>query len=68
MNRESPGRTGNDRRGTGDKRNGIVAPPGPMQTPAKLRQRPGKCRHSPGIATVHKLTGFHRGITGDDRR
>ncbi|KAH3874505.1 hypothetical protein DPMN_037750 [Dreissena polymorpha] len=48
MNRESPGRTGNDRRGTennrdgfGNNRNGTVAQPGPIQTPAELRQRPG---------------------------
>ncbi|KAH3864647.1 hypothetical protein DPMN_027670 [Dreissena polymorpha] len=39
MNRESPGRTGNDRRGTennrdgtGNNRDGTVAPPGPIQT------------------------------------
>ncbi|KAH3785547.1 hypothetical protein DPMN_163638 [Dreissena polymorpha] len=51
MNRESPGRTGNDRRGirnnrdgTGNNRGGTVAPPGPMLTQAELRQRPGECR------------------------
>ncbi|KAH3828437.1 hypothetical protein DPMN_130399 [Dreissena polymorpha] len=50
MNRESSGRTGNDRRGTGKNRNGTgnnrggtVAPSGPKKTPAELRQRPG-CR------------------------
>ncbi|KAH3825180.1 hypothetical protein DPMN_127053 [Dreissena polymorpha] len=32
MNRESPARTGKDRRGNGNKRDGIVAPPRPMQT------------------------------------
>ncbi|KAH3730385.1 hypothetical protein DPMN_056369 [Dreissena polymorpha] len=48
MNRESPARTGKDRRGNGNKRDGIV----------------GECRHSPGIATVHKLTGIHRDSTG----
>ncbi|KAH3719831.1 hypothetical protein DPMN_062715 [Dreissena polymorpha] len=44
MNRESPGRTGNDRRGIGNNRNGTgniqnstVSPPGPIQTPAELR-------------------------------
>ncbi|KAH3792542.1 hypothetical protein DPMN_146038 [Dreissena polymorpha] len=44
MNRESPGRTGNDRRGngknrdgTGNNRDGTVAPPRPIQ-------RPGECR------------------------
>ncbi|KAH3880136.1 hypothetical protein DPMN_004049 [Dreissena polymorpha] len=47
MSRESPFRTGNDRRGTGNNRDGtgnnwhgIVAAPGPIQTPAELRQRP----------------------------
>ncbi|KAH3825305.1 hypothetical protein DPMN_127179 [Dreissena polymorpha] len=51
MNRESPGRTGNDwrgtgkhRDGTGNNRDGTVAPPGPIKTPAELRQRPGECR------------------------
>ncbi|KAH3850948.1 hypothetical protein DPMN_093424 [Dreissena polymorpha] len=51
MNRESPGRTGNDRRGTGfnldgtgNNRDGTVAPPGPIHTPAELRQRSGECR------------------------
>ncbi|KAH3750611.1 hypothetical protein DPMN_185138 [Dreissena polymorpha] len=51
MNRESPRRTGNDRRGngnnqdsTGNNRDGNVAPPGPIQTPAELRQRHGECR------------------------
>ncbi|KAH3713570.1 hypothetical protein DPMN_073362 [Dreissena polymorpha] len=47
MNRESPGRTGNDRRGTG------VAQPGPTQTPADLRQRPGCRRWCPGGAPVN---------------
>ncbi|KAH3788028.1 hypothetical protein DPMN_166156 [Dreissena polymorpha] len=64
MNRESPARTGKDQRGNGNERDGIVAPPGPMQTSSLLRQRPGECRHSPGIATVHKLTGIHRDSTG----
>ncbi|KAH3825188.1 hypothetical protein DPMN_127061 [Dreissena polymorpha] len=32
MNRESPARTGKDRRGNGNKRDGIVAPPRPMHT------------------------------------
>ncbi|KAH3710061.1 hypothetical protein DPMN_069527 [Dreissena polymorpha] len=48
MNRESPGRTGNNRCGTGNNRDGTgnnqdgtVAPPGPIKTPAELRQRPG---------------------------
>ncbi|KAH3712372.1 hypothetical protein DPMN_072072 [Dreissena polymorpha] len=48
MNRESPGRTGNDLRGTwnnrdctGSNRDGTLAPPGPKHTPAELRQRPG---------------------------
>ncbi|KAH3768297.1 hypothetical protein DPMN_169509 [Dreissena polymorpha] len=47
MNRESPVRSGNDRRGTDNyrdgtrnNRDGTVAPPGPIQTPAELRQRP----------------------------
>ncbi|KAH3793367.1 hypothetical protein DPMN_146875 [Dreissena polymorpha] len=51
MNRESPRRTGNDRRGTennrdgtGNNRDGTLAPPGPIQTPAELRQHPGECR------------------------
>ncbi|KAH3828241.1 hypothetical protein DPMN_130194 [Dreissena polymorpha] len=45
MNRESPGTTGNDRRGTrnnrdctGNNRDGTVVPPGPKQTPAELRR------------------------------
>ncbi|KAH3791525.1 hypothetical protein DPMN_145013 [Dreissena polymorpha] len=69
--REQPGRLRNNRDGT-------VAPPGPIQTPAELRQRPGECRCSPGKATVYKKTGalperhrhppgLRRGITGDDR-
>ncbi|KAH3720699.1 hypothetical protein DPMN_063603 [Dreissena polymorpha] len=41
MNQESPGRTGNDRRGTGNNWDGTVAPQGPIQTLAELRQRPG---------------------------
>ncbi|KAH3858742.1 hypothetical protein DPMN_101371 [Dreissena polymorpha] len=48
---ESPGRTGNDLRGTGNNRDGTgnnrdgtVGPPGPIQTPAELRQLPGECR------------------------
>ncbi|KAH3843019.1 hypothetical protein DPMN_116526 [Dreissena polymorpha] len=48
INRESPGRTGNDwrgtennRDGTGNNRGGTVAPSGLIQTPAELRQRPG---------------------------
>ncbi|KAH3862738.1 hypothetical protein DPMN_025711 [Dreissena polymorpha] len=41
MNHESPGRTVNDRRGTGNNRDGTVAPPGPIQTLAELRQRHG---------------------------
>ncbi|KAH3854026.1 hypothetical protein DPMN_096565 [Dreissena polymorpha] len=51
MNRESPGRTGNIRRGTGNNRDGTgnnrdgtVPQPGLIQTPAELRQRPGECR------------------------
>ncbi|KAH3858726.1 hypothetical protein DPMN_101353 [Dreissena polymorpha] len=40
MNRESPGRAGNDRRGTGNNRDGIVAPPRPIQTLEELRKRP----------------------------
>ncbi|KAH3821593.1 hypothetical protein DPMN_123357 [Dreissena polymorpha] len=44
INRESPGRTGNDRCGTGNNRDGTVAPPGSIQTPAELRQRPGEGR------------------------
>ncbi|KAH3834494.1 hypothetical protein DPMN_107822 [Dreissena polymorpha] len=78
INRESPGRTGNDRRCTGNNWDGTVAPPGPIQTPAELRQRPGECRSSPGVATVYKKLGalpkrhrhsteLRRGITGDDR-
>ncbi|KAH3787521.1 hypothetical protein DPMN_165645 [Dreissena polymorpha] len=43
MNRESPGWTGNDRRGAGNNRDGTVAQPGPIQTPAEIRQHPG-CR------------------------
>ncbi|KAH3838995.1 hypothetical protein DPMN_112413 [Dreissena polymorpha] len=57
----SPGRTGNDRRGTGNNRDGTVALPGPIQTPAELRQSigshlwwSGECRQSSGIATVHR--------------
>ncbi|KAH3881525.1 hypothetical protein DPMN_005451 [Dreissena polymorpha] len=42
MKRESPGRTGNDRRGNGNNRDGTLAPPGPKHTPAELRQRPGR--------------------------
>ncbi|KAH3713706.1 hypothetical protein DPMN_073503 [Dreissena polymorpha] len=53
INRESPGRTGNDRRGTGNNRDGTVAPPVPIQTPAELRQRPGECRYSLCITTVY---------------
>ncbi|KAH3834502.1 hypothetical protein DPMN_107830 [Dreissena polymorpha] len=60
MNRESPGRTGNDRRGTGinwdgtDKnRHGTVAPPRPKQTPTELRQRPGCRRCCPGGAPMN---------------
>ncbi|KAH3893660.1 hypothetical protein DPMN_017810 [Dreissena polymorpha] len=48
MNRKSPGRTGNDGRGTGNNQDGTgnnpdgtIAPPGPIQTPAELRQCPG---------------------------
>ncbi|KAH3709565.1 hypothetical protein DPMN_069029 [Dreissena polymorpha] len=47
MNRESPSRTGNDRRGTGNNRDctgnnrdGTLAPPGSKHTPVELRQRP----------------------------
>ncbi|KAH3705460.1 hypothetical protein DPMN_080534 [Dreissena polymorpha] len=50
--RESPGRTGNDRRGTGNNRDGTVAPPGPIQTLAELRQRSG-CRRCSGGAPVN---------------
>ncbi|KAH3801414.1 hypothetical protein DPMN_155064 [Dreissena polymorpha] len=60
MNRESPGRTGNDRRDTGsnrdgtwNNRDGTVAPPGPIQTPAELRQRSGCRRWCPGGAPVN---------------
>ncbi|KAH3702319.1 hypothetical protein DPMN_077333 [Dreissena polymorpha] len=45
VNRESPGRTGNDRRGTGNNRN--------IQTPAELRQRPGCRLWWPGGAPVN---------------
>ncbi|KAH3851776.1 hypothetical protein DPMN_094261 [Dreissena polymorpha] len=44
MNQESSGRTGNDRRGTGNNRDDTVAPLGPIQNPAELRQRPDECR------------------------
>ncbi|KAH3857583.1 hypothetical protein DPMN_100193 [Dreissena polymorpha] len=51
MNRESPGRTGNDRRvtennrdGTGNNQDDTVAPLGPIQSSAELRLRPGECR------------------------
>ncbi|KAH3791527.1 hypothetical protein DPMN_145015 [Dreissena polymorpha] len=44
INRESPERTGNDRRGIRNNRDGTVAPPGPIQTPIELRQCPGECR------------------------
>ncbi|KAH3833896.1 hypothetical protein DPMN_107212 [Dreissena polymorpha] len=58
MNRESPRRTGNDRRGTGNNRDGTVAPPVPIQTQAELRQRPTGASvnavKSPGKATEHK--------------
>ncbi|KAH3840723.1 hypothetical protein DPMN_114179 [Dreissena polymorpha] len=47
MSRASPGRTGNDRRGTENNRDGTgnnwdgtEAPPGPKPIPADLRQRP----------------------------
>ncbi|KAH3803333.1 hypothetical protein DPMN_131591 [Dreissena polymorpha] len=47
MNKESPSRTGNERRGTGNNRDctgnnrdGTLAPPGPKHTPAEPRQRP----------------------------
>ncbi|KAH3833396.1 hypothetical protein DPMN_106703 [Dreissena polymorpha] len=60
MNRESPGRTGNDRRGTVNNRNGTgnnrddnVAPPEPIQTTAVLRQRPGGAPVNAGIVLVH---------------
>ncbi|KAH3705048.1 hypothetical protein DPMN_080111 [Dreissena polymorpha] len=46
MNRESPERTGNDRRGTGNNqdgtgnnRDGTEVPQGPVQTPAELRDK-----------------------------
>ncbi|KAH3789000.1 hypothetical protein DPMN_167167 [Dreissena polymorpha] len=64
MNRDSPGRTGNDRRGNGNNLDGTVAPSGPIQTPAELRQRPGECRKSPGIATVYKKQALCRNATG----
>ncbi|KAH3825309.1 hypothetical protein DPMN_127183 [Dreissena polymorpha] len=51
MDRELPGRTGNDWRVTGKHRDGTVnnqdgtvAPPGPIQNPVELRRRPGECR------------------------
>ncbi|KAH3720613.1 hypothetical protein DPMN_063513 [Dreissena polymorpha] len=57
MNRESPGRTGNNRGSTWNNRDGTVAPTRPI----RLRQRPGcrrwspdECPHSPSIATVHR--------------
>ncbi|KAH3817494.1 hypothetical protein DPMN_119032 [Dreissena polymorpha] len=47
MNRESPERTGNDRRGAGNNRDGTrnnwdgtVAPPGPIQTPVVAGSAP----------------------------
>ncbi|KAH3770790.1 hypothetical protein DPMN_172083 [Dreissena polymorpha] len=58
-----PGRTVNDRRGTGNNQDGTgnnsdgtVAPPEPIQTPAELRQRISRRRwwQSSGIATVHR--------------
>jgi hypothetical protein len=64
MNRASPGRTGNDLRGTwnnrdctGNNRDGTVALPGPIQTPVEVRQRgkvkprcmPTESRYSYGI-------------------
>ncbi|KAH3796638.1 hypothetical protein DPMN_150207 [Dreissena polymorpha] len=57
MNRESPGRTGNDRRRTGNNQDGTVAPPGPIQTPAELRQRPD-LRLLKGIYLTQTITGF----------
>ncbi|KAH3843910.1 hypothetical protein DPMN_117444 [Dreissena polymorpha] len=58
MNRNSPGTTGNDRRGTGNNRDctgnnrdGTVAPPGPKETPAELRRAsrmPTEFRYSYG--------------------
>ncbi|KAH3705255.1 hypothetical protein DPMN_080323 [Dreissena polymorpha] len=53
MNRESPGRTGNNRCGTGNNRDGIVASLGPIHTPAELRQRPGCSKWCPGGALVN---------------
>ncbi|KAH3864161.1 hypothetical protein DPMN_027176 [Dreissena polymorpha] len=68
MNRESPGRIGNNRHSTGNNRDstrnnwdGTLAPPGTIQTLAELRQCPccsrwcpGECGQSPGITTVHQ--------------
>ncbi|KAH3830304.1 hypothetical protein DPMN_103544 [Dreissena polymorpha] len=42
--REGPATTGEAPGTTGNNRDGTVAPPGPIQTPAELRQRPGECR------------------------
>ncbi|KAH3885999.1 hypothetical protein DPMN_009999 [Dreissena polymorpha] len=60
MNRELPGRTGNDRNGTGHNRDGTgnnqdgtVTPAGPIQTPAELRLRPGCRRCCLGEAPVN---------------
>ncbi|KAH3778860.1 hypothetical protein DPMN_180335 [Dreissena polymorpha] len=59
INRESPGRTGNGRRGTGNNRDGTgnnrdgtVVPPGPIQTPPELRQRPGGSQVNAGRVPV----------------
>ncbi|KAH3884007.1 hypothetical protein DPMN_007977 [Dreissena polymorpha] len=56
MNRESPGRTDNDRRGTVNNRNCTGTAPYLHRGPNRPRQsygEPGECRQSPGIATVH---------------
>ncbi|KAH3692332.1 hypothetical protein DPMN_194782 [Dreissena polymorpha] len=65
MNRESPGRTGNDRRGNGNNQDGTREQPGrhrsstgaladPGRATAMPRWSSGECRQSPGIATVYK--------------
>ncbi|KAH3769347.1 hypothetical protein DPMN_170598 [Dreissena polymorpha] len=59
MNRESPGRTGNDQRGTMKNRDGTgfnwdvtIAPPGPIQTPGELRQCSGGATVNAGRVPV----------------
>ncbi|KAH3718310.1 hypothetical protein DPMN_061113 [Dreissena polymorpha] len=72
MNWESPGITGNDRRGTENNWDSTgnhwictVAPLGPITPPADERQRPGCCRWCPGECmpasrTTVALPGLHR--------